>query len=238
MKLSYKTLFSKHRSKIFDRAMDLAIVIFGISIAFFIEQKGKFVDQKQEQVRYLKALSLDLNKDIRELSETQIPFNQFKNTEIKTVLKNVQKDRIIHDSIQLKLRRTFVSLNAIINDDTYESIKQSGKFNIIGDLSIVKPIVSYYKHSEKLKEIKSMNLEHLNRLTDYCSQKGKFTMTKDKYGLITVDFSSNLIRDFQFVNLLNKWQILIDFKVSEYKKVKDQAVTLAALIDSELNSLN
>ena len=216
--------------------VDLLIVVIGISIAFCVEQHSKTTEKDEKRKLLLSSILSDIDEDINNFSTTQIPFNTYKSEELGQILKALEQNEW-SDSILNKMEHIFVSVNTTLHIDAYESIKQSGNLNTIGNMGTVNAIVGYYGNTTVVDEIKAMNLQHLNKLTDYCAAKVELKISKDRYGLIKIKIPKSLSQDFRFKNLLKRWLIIIDYKISEYKRIHEEALHLKSQIEVDLSNV-
>lgn len=125
-----------------NHVLNFIAVILGVYLAFYVNERAKLSEDREERTLLLKAMINDLAADIKTYQNYQIPVNEQYAAQI--------------DSLLLALSATMPSVNShalaaifqvenyVPNTSTYNSIKSSGKIRLIEDLQLQKQLSDYY----------------------------------------------------------------------------------------------
>lgn len=133
-----------------DHLVNLFVVIAGISVAFYMN--GWRADKEKILVEneYFRSFILDLNQDIDDLDSLLIDDSVQLEALRKLLQFNIDKDVDelgLVDSMKWAINR-LASLNTFSSQNsTYESMKSSGKFEVLSDFQVKKKILDYYHTS-------------------------------------------------------------------------------------------
>ncbi len=151
--------------------IELIVVIIGITIAFALNNWWDAHKNQTLEHQYLNSLLGDLQNDAAEL-DTTIQYNQTKLIFLKRFLKTqVQPRRIVTDTASQALETMLSNYFPVFKLNSYESMKNSGDFNLILDYGLKEFIVSYYKQIEELKILENYFQDFLSRyILDFAYQ--------------------------------------------------------------------
>jgi hypothetical protein len=201
-------------------------VILGVYLAFYINEKAKINQEREESIILMNSLVNDLSEDIKSYTEYQIPENIQQQKNIGNLLKILSTDTI-EDAIS-QLSSVFQVENFSPTTSTYSSMKYSGKLTLIDNLALQKKLSNYYE---------GLVIESV--------KKGEFQanyFTKELLSWLTsnVDLlSMELLKQDELTILRNKliiYESLIEQKVNTYTLVVEESKKLKERIESILAS--
>ncbi|MTI21547.1 hypothetical protein E1176_11000 [Fulvivirga sp. RKSG066] len=178
-----------------DHLVNLFVVIIGITVAFAL---NRFAENSKEQAlekEYLKSFLDDLNKDIEQLivlSDTSTYWmkNNKRLTEVITS-EDLSNDSLFYYVISLYSLAEFTA-----QDNTYETLRSSGNFYLLGDFNLRKDLTNvyntHYKYIAYLDEY-HRNLQ-MNKLSPYINENVRFTGRP-------VIANTEFLRDNYFINI-------------------------------------
>lgn len=142
------------KSSIKEYLIEFAIVISGITIAFWLSNLGEVKKENRLEDSYLEQLRDDFITDIKVFdrgltaSEKNVDFLQ-KGLEY---IHRTQRDRLSADSVS-KVALTLGDFSFFFKptNDTYLTLQQSGDLKIIKSMELKKKIVNLYKNYELIR---------------------------------------------------------------------------------------
>lgn len=146
-----------------DHLVNLVVVILGITIAFYLEGwRGAKADERLED-QYLMAIREDLKHDLEYL-DTLMQINQ-EHLGIQTALSRASiQQPYTKDSLAYFMRMIQYSLPFTAQMTTYESMKFSGRVEIIGDFNLRNRIVELYEQYYRgMRQYDEAVHDHLTR---------------------------------------------------------------------------
>lgn len=144
-----------------DHFVNLIVVVTGISVAFALGNWNEEQKIKALQVTYIESMIDDINEDISQLDS--LVKDEENNLEIYKRILEADSKPLSKDSSQLAISKV-AQLNSFSSRNiTYESIKSSGKFELL-DLKLRIDIIEFY-HSgyeqiEQIEEYYKMNFDN------------------------------------------------------------------------------
>ncbi len=206
--------------------IELFIVIFGVSIAFWLSQISQ--DRREEVVRknYLEDIRLDLQNDIK-LLDRVIIFNTKKQEETYEAVSlfpdaDNNKDAILEQAQELGNYNFFNP-----KDFTYQSMIASGDFKLIADAEIKRDLIRLHS---TYKGIDNIQINFIQALDDsyfpYVISNWDYTTLQPT----DPDFHRSLIVKNFFMYTVNE----LGTHVAYYKYAKKSASKLDSLIQVKL----
>lgn len=144
-----------------DHFVNLIVVITGISVAFALNNWNEGKKIKSLQDTYIESMIDDIDEDISQLDS--LVMDEENNLEIYRRILQAGSNPLPKDSAQLAISKV-AQLNSFTSRNiTYESIKSSGKFELL-DLKLRIDIIEFY-HSgydqiEQIEEYYKMNFDN------------------------------------------------------------------------------
>ncbi len=136
-----------------DHFINLIVVIAGISVAYTLNNWNESRKVSELQGTYIQSMVDDLDFDIAELDSLTIADEQ--NLMIFQRVMRVISEPLSEDSSAFALSRIASMTTFDSRNITYESIKSSGKFELL-DLELRINIIEFYHHGyERIEEIES-----------------------------------------------------------------------------------
>ena len=217
-KISWKTYF-----------VELLVVIIGISIAFAIDKYAERRKETREMFLALRSVADDLERDINNFDNSQIPNNQARVDELDFVLGKLKNEDLKNDSLSLYIQRMLSSANSRVTTATYETLKSSGKLDNIPSHELKKAIINHYERNYKQSDyLSNSNIAYSQKLRDY--------IINNSTALFDRDFSDRkLLTDPTFRNMISVWRGIIQFKVNEYKRISKSSKSLFEAINAEID---
>ncbi len=214
----------KKSYNIINHLFNFLAVIIGVYMAFYINEKAKINQDRNESLVLMRSLVDDLSDDIQTYEEYQIPENIQHQQNISELLTLLTEDKIENISSQLSV--VFQVENFNPTTSTYSSMKSSGKLGLIEDLALRKKLTNYYE---------GLVLES--------TKKGEFQVdffTSELLKWITnnVDLlEMKILNEDKLIVLRNNliiYESLIDQKVQTYEMVVENSKKLKVSIESKL----
>lgn len=201
-------------------------VILGVYLAFYINEKAKTNQDRNESFELMNSLVNDLSEDIRRYEEYQIPVNIQHQEKVGNLLNLLLTDSL--DVIGDQLLTIFQVENFAPTTSTYSSMKSSGKLRLIEDLALQKNLTDYY-----------------DGLAIESERKGEYQVeffTNELVSWLTnnVDLiEMEILNTDELVVLRNKliiYESLIDQKVKTYEMIVEDSKKLKLRIESILEA--
>lgn len=126
-----------------NHVFNFLAVILGVYLAFYINEKAKINQDRNESLILMRSLVNDLSKDIRVYEEYQIPVNAQHQQSVGDLLQLLLTDSI--ERIEAQLPTIVQVENFAPTTSTYSSMKSSGKLRLIDDLALQKKLADYYE---------------------------------------------------------------------------------------------
>lgn len=154
-------LSSNAKSLVLTKAIDLFIVVVGVTIAFQLNKLKQRSDQKSLECFYIESFVIDLDKDINSINHI---LNELRSD---SVLTNTCLSRHASETISLDtLSFTVVSILSFEtfnyrNDNTYTTLMNSHGLNIINNKLTRNLISEYYKCYKSIDRFEYVYTEFL-----------------------------------------------------------------------------
>lgn len=208
--------------------VELLVVIIGITIAFGIDKYAEQLKEEAEMDIALASIMDDLRGDYNRFSNRQIPLNEKKVRELDYILDGFRQEKLADDSLHLLISRMFASANSRVTNATYESLKSSGKLEDIPNVEVRRRIISHYQGNYPQSDfISDNNTNFSTKLADYVSSISPAFFTKDYSDM-------KLLTDPGFRSMVARWRGIVNFKVSEYKRLARVSKELLDFMEQEL----
>lgn len=217
----------KGKNLLLNKILDLLIVIFGITIAFQLNNLKEKSDQRSLEYFYLENLESDIDKDISNinyiLKELEYDSNLTSTCLSQYKAGNVSSDSLGKAVINILSFETFDSRN----DNTYSTLINSNGLSIIDNKDIRNLITEYYKSYKSIDRFENVYTEFLlNDFHPYFSSQINYTTGK-------VNSKINL-EDFQITNNLLIAQGQLNDGIKKYNLALKRAFALKEKLDKNL----
>lgn len=131
-----------------DHIVNLVVVITGITVAFSLNNWKSGNDRARVEKEYFKSFTLDLDQDIENLDSLLID-DSLQAKALEKLLNfdeniNIDETGGIDDSTLSAVNRLAQLNTFLAQNTTYESMKSSGKFEVLSDFQIKMNILGYY----------------------------------------------------------------------------------------------
>lgn len=212
----------KRKSNWSNHLFNFIAVILGVYLAFYINEKAKINQERDESLILMNSLINDLSEDINTYEKYHIPVNIQHQQNVENLLELFETDSL--EAIGDQLSTIIQIENYAPTTSTYSSMKSSGKLRLIEDLTLQKKLTDYYD---------GLAIESY-RKGEY--QVDFFTNELLSWLMYNVDLLEMEVLDRdQLVILRNKLLIygsLIDQKVKTYEMIVDDSKKLKLHIES------
>ncbi len=200
---------------------NFVVVILGVYIAFYINERAKINQDRKESYVLLNSLAEDLSGDIDTYENYQIPLNKQNLEKVQNLLELLISDSV--ENIGNALLEAMQLQNYVPTSSTYSSMKSSGKLTLIEDLAIRKMLTNFYEglviESERKGEFQ----------TDY------FTDELIQWLTSNVDMiDMEILNEGNIVVLRNKliiYQSFIEQKIDSYEKIVKESKKIKLKIE-------
>ncbi|WP_424961463.1 DUF6090 family protein [Ekhidna sp.] len=196
-----------------DHIANLLVVILGISIAFYMEGWREEAGNRMQEQKYLESMATDLQTDMEAL-DTLLKINE----EISSALVNLSMasvgrpygsdSALMFQTLKIQYNPPFTPQRT-----AYESLKASGKMDLISDFELRNQIVDLYEQFYRgTTEYDDALEEHVRDFVKpYYMKNVRFT------GPQSIDPS--FLNDDEFRNIIFAYRYLFIAKNEFYKKV-------------------
>jgi len=211
-----------------DKFIEILVVIIGITIAFWLNNWNQERNDRSLEKKYMESLVYDINSDIEELTTMVDTFTYFNklNAELVNGLTNKSLKK---DSLPLYIFCMISVSEFHPQDNTYETLKSSGNFNLLKTFELEKEITvlynEYYKQIDFIDEIHQNNV--MNDLNLYISERVSFFGNNDSSNM---DFAYTTY----FINKAFTMQYLMISKKGIYEESLKQSIKVRDLLNSQL----
>jgi len=134
------------KHKFGDILIDIAIIVFGITLSLMVERWRENVHERAIEKKFLLGLRIDLRNDILQLKSDSASYNDlYKGWHY---LRNAGINKIALNSDSLKKYKTTLTNTTefIPNDSRFEALKSSGQLNVIENDSLQNLILDLYQN--------------------------------------------------------------------------------------------
>ncbi|MTI38345.1 DUF6090 family protein [Fulvivirga lutimaris] len=136
-----------------DHLINLLVVITGITIAYSLNNYNEAKKSKELQDTYIESMITDIDKDISELDSLILDGQQ--DTILFKRMLEAKTRPLSKDSISIAISRIASLASFYSRNITYESVKSSGKFELLSLKLRIDIIEFYHKGYEQIEEIES-----------------------------------------------------------------------------------
>ncbi|WP_436517018.1 DUF6090 family protein [Ekhidna sp. To15] len=211
-----------------DHIANLLVVILGISIAFYLESYKEEESNRAQERKYLESLIKDLDTDIEYL-DTLGAFNE-RISEALVTLSEASLGRPYGNDTALMNYTLTIQYNPPFSPQrtTYESLKASGKMDLIGSFEIRNQVVELYEQYYRgTNEYDASLNEHIRDFVKpFYMENVRFTSSQS----IGPDFLSKN----EFRNVIFAYRHLFLAKDSFYQTVRDRAEEVKNMLEEYL----
>lgn len=200
----------KNKTSVGQIALEIAIVIVGISIAFWVNSWGEEYKERALEVEFLKTMHADLKADSSAF-EYQIE-NNIKNQKVlKDFMNLCREKRFEKDSVQWYVGRFLNRNNWILNSNTFEILKNGGKLDIIEDFDLRNEVSFFYK-------IREFQTDGMLEFTQQFLETQMYVyLTQNSDYFINDVPNTDFVQELEFQNLLGRWYELSREKLDVYR---------------------
>jgi len=156
-----KTLKMKH--KITEILIEIAIIVFAISLSLFLERWRENREDRHLETQFLQGLKADIETDLKELKSTSAKCLEMKQA-AWYFLRPEQTISWSSDSINFYGYKLFHNIYFFPNCNRYESLKSTGKLDVIENQPLQNNIIDLYQ--TKIPDL----LQQINFFNDFMNK--------------------------------------------------------------------
>ena len=204
--------------------LNFVSVILGVSLAFFLNDYAIDKQLAQKQHLFLNALYEEIDRDIQVYDTYQIQRNQLQVETLNFCIQSLQ-ERTNSDSVLSVISQAIGYRNYQPSKVAFESISQSGNYELIRDFELSRDLINYYNvlgEEAKLRGIEQINFyqgEVLRWMLDNTNVSS--TRAEDLYSAA-------------FINRLIVYRSLVKNKIAQYERLVTQGEKLKLKVETEL----
>ena len=135
---------SNFRHKFWEIFIEILIIVFAISFSLLLERWRQKTEDRRIEKNFLIGLKGDLQSDMKELRETSLKCISMKEG-AKYFLKPEKEISWMADTIKFYGSRLFHDIYFFPNANRYESIKSTGKLDVIENEVLQNDIINLYQ---------------------------------------------------------------------------------------------
>ncbi|MEM1321102.1 MAG: hypothetical protein AAGG75_12685 [Bacteroidota bacterium] len=201
-------------------------VILGVYLAFYINDRAQQIDDQKERVLLINSMINDLSADIKAYEDYQIPINIQYKASIDSMLFFASLNR--RQDMNRLLPTIFQVENYTPTTSTYNSIKSSGKINLLKDLKLQNQLSDYYDGLviECMKKSELQADFFMEEVVQWTMQNADLSEMKLQRG---VDL--RLLK-----NTLLIYQSVVDQKIRNYQMIVETSEQLKESLEAALQS--
>jgi hypothetical protein len=205
------------------------VVFIGITLAFMLNNWREHTKDKKLESQYLSSFYEEIVFANTKL-DTIINTNKEKMTYLARMIESLQKDILPVDSTMAVIAQMAQISLFIPKVNTYESIKNSGNFNLIEDYDIRSKLIEYYESFEGKKLVEDYYKMYINNyLIPYFFEHVDILNARI--------INKKEIESFKLNNLIIGYYQLLAQMVDNYKNIHQLNKHLIAVLEKEHLSL-
>jgi len=144
-----------------NHLIELIVVFIGITLAFMLNSWRENAKNNQIEGQYLSSFHKEIAYSNAKL-DTILKKNKVKIRYLTNAIELLKSDKLPSDSIMVVIAQMAQISLFIPKTNTYESIKNSGNFNIIENYEIRSKIIEYYESFEGKKLVEEYYKLYIN----------------------------------------------------------------------------
>lgn len=208
---------------------ELLIVIFGISIAFALNNWAQRNQEKKLAKKYLTELKTDIENDLAVLEKEHEKLIK-KSAMVNSFIPHLFAEIPGRDSIpSLFFRKIHEYTGFLPHRTTYESMMHSGDLKLIRDFDLKNSIVEHYNSYTKLFQVIE---RHENFTKKYTSE---FFMKETNHGLLFSKGQPELLDLPYMKNLFFSSKGILQMQITAFAEAIEDCKMMIEKIDPHLN---
>ena len=145
-----------------EKLAEIAVVVIGISLAFFVDRSYEAFKNRQTVEMYLKSLHQDVQSDLQQLDSLLLLLSK-KDQKLQWMVDAWTEQWFNDDSLMLAINLVS-NLNFFeMQVTTFRSLQSSGEINLLRDFRLRRSLFDYYRQGEGLKILHQMLQNFFNR---------------------------------------------------------------------------
>ncbi|MCR9182836.1 MAG: hypothetical protein NXH73_07915 [Flavobacteriaceae bacterium] len=206
-----------------EKVIDFLIVIFGITIAFQLNNWNEIRKSELKERNYIQSF-YEENIDNETNLNNALSFSLSNKKNIDTLIHIIQSKNYSDRRIQTLLQSMLQISNFTPITTTMENITSSGEFELIKDIDLRKEIInSYNTHNTTLK-LEGLLLDHLNDyVIPFYFENIRFA---DSHPL-----DKDLINTPLFENIVFGYSVLLNQQIEGYRNNLEKIISLKGKLD-------
>lgn len=212
-----------------DHIANLLVVILGISIAFYLESYKEEENNRKQERKYVESLIKDLETDIQHLDTLRSKRNgRISNALIELSNASIGRSKVsdtalLNYTLLIQYNPTFVPQRT-----TYESLKSSGKMDLIGSFEVRSDVIDlyeqYYRGTLEYDDVINQHLRDF--VKPFYMKNVRFNSGRSVY--------PDFLTKTEFRNMIFAYRFVFIDKDNAYQKVRDRAEEVKTGLESYL----
>lgn len=129
-----------------NQTINFLAIIVGVYVAFYLTERSAQATSRKQAKAYLASMADDLGNDIKNLQVATDTIRQVLKVS-QTLTRSIATQRIPTDSVQVMINSLYIIAPFTPQDNSYQSLKASGKFDAIDNVELRRKITElYYQH--------------------------------------------------------------------------------------------
>jgi hypothetical protein len=208
-----------------NHLIELIVVFIGITLAFMLNNWREHTKNSRIESQYLSSFYDEIIYSNAKL-DTIINTNKVKIRYLTNTIALLKNDDLPADSIMAVIAQMAQISLFIPKTNTYESIKNSGNFNIIENYEIRSKIIEYYESFEGKKLVEEYYKMYINNyIIPYFFENVDILNSKI--------MNTNLIASYRLNNLIVGYYQLLDQVVDTYENIYSLNKLLILALENE-----
>jgi len=206
-----------------EKVIDFLIVIFGITIAFQLNNWNEIRKSELKERNYIQSF-YEENIDNETNLKNALSFSLSNKKNIDTLIHIIQSKNYSDRSIQTLLQSMLQISNYNPATTTMDNITASGEFELIKDINLRKEIINNYKTHNTTLKFEGLLLDHMNNyLIPFYFENIRFA---DPHPL-----DKDLINTPLFENIVFGYSVLLNQQIDGYQNNLEKIISLNEELD-------
>ena len=159
--------------KLKEFMIEILIIVFAVTVSIWFHERSEHAHQQKEVKEFLLGLKEDLKKDVNEMQEDKMSFENSRKA--FKYLSSLKLGKSLNDdSLNVHYRWMFNTTGLVPNNGRFEGFKSSGKIGTIENIELQNDIMDLYQENIPMLILSTDNYtSKKNRLFEYYNMNVK-----------------------------------------------------------------
>ena len=172
-----------------------------------------------------------MERDIEVYETHQIPNNEENLANIVRFLELNKSPNSSIDSVSYYFGRSLDYNNWRLTTTTFETVKYSGKLALLSNFTLKRNLTRLHGSAAgQVNHIMEAGFAIRDEISDYLTKNSSVYFQEENADL-------TFLKDKEFKNLMHRWKIATEWKITEYKKITKECKIVLEEIDKEIKKL-